>query len=204
APATSADATATSYDTPFWRDLAAAARAEGTLVLASSPTQATRQNLPRAFKERFGVDVEYLGGRSAELATRIENQRTSGVYTVDVHLGGGDTIISMYQRGWLAPLRPQLAAPEVVDPSVWRAGRLPFLDPDDGYLLELEASVGSNGAINNQIISPDEIRTFDDLLNPKWKGKISIEEANVAGSGQNRAIAIYVQKGEDYFKRLYV
>src|SRR5262245_726007 len=134
---------ATMYDTPFWQELAAAARAEGTLVLSSSPTPATRQNLPRAFKERFGVDVEYLGGRSAELVTRVENERAVGLYTLDVHLGGGDTIVGMYQNGWLAPVRPQLGAPEVVDPTVWCGGRLPFRDPDDSYLLDLESSVAS-------------------------------------------------------------
>src|SRR5581483_10051087 len=146
APAATSNSAA-NYDTPFWQELAAAARAEGTLVLSSSPTPATRQNLPRAFKERFGVDVEYLGGRSAELVTRVENERAAGMYTLDVHLGGGDTVTSMYQNGWLAPLRPQLGAPEVVDPTVWRGGRLPFLDPDDSYLLELEGSVAPLGAI---------------------------------------------------------
>ena len=80
-------------------------------MLSSSPTQATRQNLPRAFKERFGVDLEYLGGRSAKLVTRVENERAAGMYTLDVHLGGGDTVVGMYQNGWLAPVRPQLGAP---------------------------------------------------------------------------------------------
>jgi iron(III) transport system substrate-binding protein len=192
------------YATPFWQELAAAARAEGTLVLSSSPTQATRQNLPRAFKERFGVDVEYLGGRSAELVTRVENERAAGMYTIDVHLGGGDSIAGMYQNGWLAPVRPHLAAPEVLDPTVWRGGRLPFLDPDDSYLLELEGSVAPLGAFNTQLVSANEVQTFDDLLNPKWKGKLTIEEATVAGSGQNRAIYIYAYKGEEYFKRLFV
>jgi len=195
---------ATDYATPFWQELAAAARAEGKLVLSSSTTPATRQNLPRAFKEHFGVDLEYLGGRSAELVARVENERAVGLYTIDLHLGGGDTIVGMYQNGWLAPVRPHLGAPEVVDPTVWRGGRLPFLDPDDSYLLELEGSVASLGAFNTQLVSANEIQTFDDLLNPKWKGKLSIEEATVAGSGQNRAVYIYAYKGEEYFKRLFV
>jgi ABC-type Fe3+ transport system substrate-binding protein len=203
APATTSGS-ATDYATPFWQELAAAARAEGKLVLSSSTTPATRQNLPRAFKERFGVDVEYLGGRSAELVARVEKEREVGLYTLDVHLGGGDTIVGMYQNGWLAPVRPQLGAPEVVDPTVWRGGRLPFHDPDDSYLLDLESSVAALGAYNTELVSANEIQTFDDLLNPKWKGKLSIEDAIIAGSGQNRAVYIYAYKGEEYFKRLFV
>src|SRR5215208_4926359 len=57
------------YDTPVWRELIEAARREGKLVLASGPTPATRQNLPRAFKDRFGIEIEYLGGRSSDLQT---------------------------------------------------------------------------------------------------------------------------------------
>src|SRR3954469_1191132 len=46
------------FATPLWQEMAEAARREGKLVLAGGPTPATRQNVPRAFKERFGVDVE--------------------------------------------------------------------------------------------------------------------------------------------------
>jgi ABC-type Fe3+ transport system substrate-binding protein len=207
APATAAEpsaaAPATAYDSPTWRELIAAARQEGKLVLASGPTAATRQNLPRAFKERFGVEIEYLGGRSSDLANRLENERAAGVYSVDAIIGGGDTVIRMYQSGWFDPIRP-LLLPEPADPVGWRNGRLPFLDPEDSYLLELEGSVTGVVAINSQIVSDGEIRTFDDLLNPKWRGKISAEDPQTAGSGQNRAIYIYALKGDDYFQRLYV
>src|SRR5919199_128531 len=68
---------------------APAARQEGKVVLASGPTAATRQNLPRAFKERFGVDLEYLGGRTNDLVNRLQNERAAGLYTVDVIITGG-------------------------------------------------------------------------------------------------------------------
>ncbi|HEY7064106.1 MAG TPA: extracellular solute-binding protein [Chloroflexota bacterium] len=195
--------TAGSFDSPAWQELIAAARQEGKLVLASGPTPATRQNLPRAFKERFGVDVEYLGGRSSDLANRLENERQAGVYSMDAIIGGGDTVIRMYDSRWFDPIRP-LLLPEVADPSGWRGNRLPFLDPEDAYLMELEGSVTGVVAINTQMVSEGEIRTFDDLLNPKWKGKISAEDPTTAGSGQNRAIYIYVLKSDEYFKQLYV
>lgn len=203
AAAPSAVPAASAYDAPAWRELIAAARQEGKLVLASGPTAATRQNLPRAFKERFGVEIEYLGGRSSDLANRLENERAAGVYSMDAIVGGGDTVIRMYQSGWFEPIRP-LLLPEVADPAGWRNGRLPFLDPDDSYLVELEGSVTGVVAVNSQLVGEGEIKTFDDLLNPKWRGKISVEDPQTAGSGQNRAIYVYALQGDEYFQRLYV
>jgi iron(III) transport system substrate-binding protein len=194
---------AIAYDSPAWRELIAAARQEGKLVLASGPTPAMRQNLPRAFKERFGVEIEYLGGRSSDLANRLENERAAGVYSIDAIIGGGDTVIRMYQGGWFDPIRP-LLLPEPADPAGWRNGRLPFLDPEDSFMLELEGSVTGVVAINSDLVNEAEIRTFDDLLNPKWRGKISAEDPQTAGSGQNRAIYVYALKGDEYFQRLYV
>src|SRR5688572_18089469 len=117
------------YDHPAWKELIEAARREGKLILASGPSPETRLKLPAAFKERFGIEIEYLGGRSSELQTRLRGERSSGVYTVDVIIGGGDTTVNMHQDGWFAPIKPLLVVPEVRDPSVFRGGRLPFLDP---------------------------------------------------------------------------
>jgi iron(III) transport system substrate-binding protein len=204
APSAPTAAQAAPYDTPLWRELAEAARKEGRLILASGPSPETRLRLPAAFKERFGVEIEYLGGRSSDLANRLQNERAAGLYTIDAIIGGGDTIIRMYQEGWFDPIRPLLVAPEVTDPSVWRGNRLPFLDPEERFLLELEGSVTGVVAVNTQVVREGEIRSLDDLLDPKWRGKISVEDPTTAGSGQNRAVYLYVLKGEEYFKRLYV
>src|SRR5262245_13261716 len=42
-----------------WDTLVAAARQEGSLVLHGPPTPETRQQLPAAFQQRFGIPVEY-------------------------------------------------------------------------------------------------------------------------------------------------
>src|SRR5262249_38092855 len=78
-----------------------------------SPTPATRLKLPAAFKERFGVELEYLGGRSSDLQTRLRGERAAGIYTVDVLIGGADSSVSMHREGWYAPIRPLLVVPAV-------------------------------------------------------------------------------------------
>src|SRR6266852_3533068 len=67
APAQSSSQAASAADTvpanwqQQWDALVAAARQEGTVVLGGAPPiPETRQELPEAFKRRFGVEVEYL------------------------------------------------------------------------------------------------------------------------------------------------
>src|SRR5262245_43494350 len=174
------------YDAPEWQALIAAARQEGKVVLGSSPTPATRLKLPAAFKERFGVELEYLGGRSSDLQTRLRGERAAGIYTVDVLIGGADSSVSMHREGWYAPIRPLLVVPEVRDPTAFRDNRLPFIDPDEQSMFELESSVAGAWLVNPQVVSESELQTLEDLLNPKWKGKISAEDPTVPGRARTR------------------
>src|SRR5918911_1626869 len=67
APAPTASSAAATRGTdwePAWNALVQAARREGKVVVKGPPTGAVRTALPAAFKERFGVDVEYIGGPS--------------------------------------------------------------------------------------------------------------------------------------------
>src|SRR3979490_1474008 len=51
--------------------LVAAARREGKVVILAPPDTQVRQALPAAFKARYGVTIDYLGGRSSESAGKM-------------------------------------------------------------------------------------------------------------------------------------
>ena len=192
------------YDDPAWEPLIAAARQEGTLVLASGPDPNTRVKLPAAFKERFGVEIEYLAGRSSELQTRLRSERAAGVSSIDVIISGGDTAAGMYNDGWFQPMRPLLVVPAATNLAAFRNNRLPFKDPQDAYLFELESDVNGLWVVNPAIVADADLQTLDGLLAPRWTGKISVEDPNVPGQGQNNGVYLYVLKGEEFFRRLYV
>ena len=48
------------------------------------------------------------------------------------------------------------------------------------------------------------MRHIKDLLNPKWRGKISTEDPTTTGSGANMAARLYSQIGEEFVKQLYI
>jgi iron(III) transport system substrate-binding protein len=203
APAPTSAAPAQSGQTE-WDQLVAAAQKEGKVVVSGPPAPDASTKLPAAFKERFNIELEYLGGNSSQLAARIQAERAAGQYTIDVSLGGPDTVYGTFlPNKWLDPLKPVLILPDVVDPKVWPTGAPWFRDPGGDTSLQLFNTVAPVGYLNTSLVSPDELKTIDDLLNPKWQGKIASYDPSVNGGGLAVASAFYVTKGRDWSARLY-
>jgi iron(III) transport system substrate-binding protein len=188
-----------------WTALIEAARREGKVVFSGPPTPEVRTQVSAVFKERFGVEVEYLGGRRGDLLTRLRSERAVGLYTVDVIVGGAQSIaVEFYPEGLLDPLRPALIHPEVTNPTKWKPGKLWFIDPEEQYALRLLNSVSPILGINTSKVDPREIRSAWDLLNPKYRGLIAQDDPTVAGSGANTAAYLHLRLGEEFLRRLYV
>jgi iron(III) transport system substrate-binding protein len=58
--------------------------------------------------------------------------------------------------------------------------------------------------INTQEVKLTDLRKFTDLLDPKWKGKISFLDPSVAGTGGNQGALLFELFGEDFMKKLFV
>jgi iron(III) transport system substrate-binding protein len=188
-----------------WEDTVAAAKKEGKLVVTGPPDAEVRRALPAAFKARYGITLEYLGGRSSEVASKLRAERASGLYTVDAMVGGAQTMATiLYVEKMIDPIRPVLMLPEVLDGSKWKTGKPWFMDPEEQYILRLANTATPLLHLNTRLIKPEELRSSRDLLDPKWKGKIAVMDPTVPGSGVTTAAQLYAQAGEDFVKRLYV
>ena len=196
---------------PSWDELAAAARREGTLVVIGPAHQEVRRVLGPAFKERFGVEMEYLGGTGGGAASRLRIERRAGLYTADVALAAIQTLATVfYAEKMLDPIKPLLVMPDVVDGSKWKRGELWFPDPEQQYALRLFSYVGEMISVNTDHVRPEDMRTARDLLlDPKWKGRIAVHDPRTSGTGSNIAAQLYAQMGgemggEDFLKQFYV
>jgi ABC-type Fe3+ transport system substrate-binding protein len=198
-------ASAHAQDTAKWDQLVAAAKKEGKVVVIGPPDATVRKDLPEAFKAKYGITVEYIGGRGTETAAKLRAERGSGIYSVDIAFGGSDSMAATYYgEKFIAPLKPELIDPEVTDPTKWKKGKLWFSDPEDMYVLRLFNTAGPIVFINTNLVKPGELTGVKDLLDPKWKGKISAHDPRTAGSGIGQATRFYLQFGEDFLKQLYV
>ena len=187
-----------------WADTLEGAKKEGKLVVATSPDPVMRE-IAAKFKARYGITVEHLAGSSSKLADRLGTERSAGINTVDVFLGGVQTVANtLYPEKMLDPLKPALILPEVVDPKKWKGGKPWFIDPEERYVLRVYSTITSLVSINTDHVRPGDLVKATDLLQAKWRGKIATEDPTVAGSGSNTAARIYLQMGEEYVKKLYL
>ena len=160
-----------------WQEVVNAAKKEGKVVVAGSPDPVMRNEILPKFKERFGFAVEFLAGRSSEITARVKTERGAGIYGIDVFLSGPDTTATtLYGEKMIDPIRPLLVMPEVADNSKWKRGKVWFVDPEDKYVVRPFSSVATMLFINTDVVKPDEMRSAKDLLNSKWRGKISAED----------------------------
>jgi iron(III) transport system substrate-binding protein len=185
--------------------LVEAAKKEGKVIVAGSPDPVMRNEILPKFTARFGVPLEFIAGRSSQIVSRIQTERGSGIYGVDIFLAGPDTTANeLYGNKLIDPLKPLLVMPEVVDGSKWKKGRVWFADPEERYVVRAFSSVATMLFINTDHVKPEEIRSAKDLLNPKWRGKISAEDPTTTGAGANAAARFYHDLGEEFVKKLYI
>jgi iron(III) transport system substrate-binding protein len=189
-----------------WNQLVADAKKEGKVVIIAPPDPQVRAALPAAFKAKYGITVDYLGGRSSETAAKMRAERNAGVHTVDVALSGIQTMAAIfYREKMIDPIDDTvLIHPEVTEGKYWQKGKPWFMDPEGKYILRLFNTISAMFYLNTSIIKPEEIKSAQDLLHPKWKGKIVAHDPTVPGTGSNDAARLYVQFGEDYIKKLYI
>ncbi len=188
-----------------WEETLAAARAEGKVVISGPPSQELRTVLPAAFKEKYGINVEYIGGRSTETSARMRAERQAGINSIDIVFAGIQSMaLTFHREKMLQPMKSALQLPEVVDGKKWKKGKLWFADPEETYILRLANTVTTMFHINTKEVKPGEIRSVKDLLNPKFKGKIALQDPTIPGSGSNQAAHLYFQHGEDFIRKFYV
>ena len=188
-----------------WNEVLAAAKKEGKVVVAGSPDPVMRNEIIPKFTARFGIPVEFVAGRSSQIVSRVHTERSAGVYTVDVFLAGPDTTaVTLYGQKLIDPVKPLLLLPEVVDGSKWKSGKVWFVDPEERFVVRPFSSVATLLFINTDHVKPEELRSAKDLLNPKWRGKISVEDPTTTGAGANEAARFYQQVGEEFVKQLYI
>jgi iron(III) transport system substrate-binding protein len=191
-----------------WEKVLAAAKKEGTVVVMGPPGDMIRNAMVDGFKKAYpGIDVEYSGGRSGEQAVKLGSERDGGIYSADVFLGGPTTAnFQLKPMKALDPVKSALILPEVTDLKNWRDNRHDFSDADGLYDLVFVGQVSSPLIYDPRQVKREEIDELYELLNPKFKGKIVINDPTVSGS----AVPVFrfiwevlgPQKATDYYKKL--
>ncbi len=74
--------------------------------------------------------------------------------------------------------------PEILDTSLWFEGKHFYIDAERKYIFVNEGSVsGFAMSINTQLAKVSEFKSYWDIFQPKWKGKIVSLDARDPGFG---------------------
>jgi iron(III) transport system substrate-binding protein len=187
---------------PEWEKTVTAAKKEGKLVAAIPASADLRKAIGEVFPKRYpGIELELSNARGPSNAGKIAAENAAGVRDFDLLISGTSTPFNLLNAGILEPVEPLLLLPEVKDPKRWFGGHI-WLDNAKKFIYAFQVYQSENTWHNPTLMKAEDVRSYNDLLNPKWKGKIGILDPRSAGAGTATWAFFLKIKGEDYLHKL--
>ncbi|HET7362133.1 MAG TPA: extracellular solute-binding protein [Burkholderiales bacterium] len=171
--------------------LVAGAKQEGQVVLYSTMTVQDGRALAAAFEKKYGVKLVHWRGSAEKIVQRAIAEAKSGYDGADVFETSSHRMEALRREGLLEDFyTPAFAelAPSAFAPGhrQWVAARFAF------FVL----------GYNTQLVKPDELpATYEDLLRPRWAGRLAIESTDVLWFAA-LAKAMGEENGLAFFRRL--
>ncbi len=189
---------------PEWDKAVEEAKKEGKIVLAIPPATELRTGLEPLLKQKFGLEAELLSAPGPKNASRIAAEKKAGVSYFDAIICGTGTAAGLTHDGMLEPIESFWILAEVKDPKQWWGGHI-WEDnlSTNKFLYSFLADVSTHSTwYNTSLAKPQELRAFEDYLNPKWKGRIGFSDPRVPSSGQSIWSFMWEHRGEEFLKKL--
>ena len=188
-----------------WEKTLKAAETEGEVaVYVVDYPRLTVSQFQRAYPK---IRLNMVDGPSGPaLTSRLMAERRAGKYQADLYIAGQGTHVSvLYPAKALAPMPAAFILPEVKDESKWFKGKHRFVDPETRHSFVFQGHRGLYVSVNTQQARADEIKSWWDLINPKWKGKIIGYDPTIAGVARNVLWYLYMNKflGPEFMTKLY-
>jgi ABC-type Fe3+ transport system substrate-binding protein len=185
-----------------WERVKAEARKEGKLVVGIPANPTLRTQIETAMKQKFGIEVELVLSLESTLAKRIADEHKAGIRYFDVIIVTvSDVASALRPIGAVEPLEKHWILPEVSDPKNWWGGHI-WGDKDNKLVYYPNAHEQDNIWYNTDVVKESELKSWDDLLNPKLRGKIGLFDPRISGAGRGIWGFMWQVKGEDYLRKL--
>jgi iron(III) transport system substrate-binding protein len=171
-----------------------AAKKEGKVAFYTAMDLAFAQRLAKTFEEKFpGIAVRVERSGAERIFTRIGQEYGSNIHAVDVVNTADQAHCIVWKRNkWLAPYLPE---------EVARHYEEIYYDPDG--LSATTRILVSPIAYNTKLVKAEEApKSFADLLDPKWSGKIVKAHPAYSGTIMNATFQIARDLGWDYLEKL--
>jgi iron(III) transport system substrate-binding protein len=171
-----------------------AARKEGRVVFYTSIDLPVAEPIAKAFEERYpGISVRVERTGSERVFQRIGQEYASNIHAVDVVNSSDAAHFIVWKRdGLLAPFVPEDLARHY--PAEQK-------DPD-GMFAAFRLSLSVIGYNTRLVKAEDAPKSFADLLDPKWAGKIVKGHPAFSGTIMTATYQISREVGWEFFEKL--
>ncbi len=175
-------------------DLIAAAKKEGKVVYYTSIDLPMAEKIAKAFEAKFpGISVRVERSGAERVFQRIAQEYSSRITAVDV-VNSSDAahFIVWRQEGILAPHVPEDVAKHY--PAEHKDA--------DGLFASFRVGLSVIG-FNTSLVKPEEApKSFADLLDPKWKGKMVKAHPSYSGTIMTATQQLTRDLGWEYLEKL--
>jgi iron(III) transport system substrate-binding protein len=171
-----------------------AARKEGKISFYTALELPTSERLGKAFEAKYpGIAVRVERSGAERIFQRIGQEQASRIYAVDVVCSTDPAhFLDWKSKGWVAPYVPEDVSkyfpPEHVDPSGMHATLCAWLEV-----------IGYN---TNLVAREDAPKSYADLLDPKWRGKLVKGHPGYSGAILTTTFLLVRELGWPYFEKL--
>ncbi len=166
------------------------AKKEGSLVIYTTLNLVDSGPLTEIFEKKYGIKITLWRASSEKVLQRTVAEAKAGYFAPDVIETNGPEMEALYRE----QLLEEFHSPALKDIPAEALPKHKHYVPDrfNFYLL----------AYNTKLIKPEDVpNSYEDLLNPKWTGKLGLEAADV---GWFTAVvkSMGEEKGLAYFRKL--
>ena len=171
-----------------------AARKEGKISFYTALELPTSERLGKAFEAKYpGIAVRVERSGAERIFQRIGQEQASRIYAVDVVCSTDPAhFLDWKSKDWVAPYVPEDVSkyfpPEHVDPSGMHATLCAWLEV-----------IGYN---TNLVAREDAPKSYADLLDPKWRGKLVKGHPGYSGAILTTTFLLVRELGWSYFEKL--
>jgi iron(III) transport system substrate-binding protein len=175
-------------------ELIAAAKKEGKVVWYTSIDLAGAERIAKTFEAKYpGVAVRVERSGAERVFQRIGQEYQSRIFAADVVNTSDAAHVIVWKRdGWLAPYVPEDVAKH-----------FPAEHKDaDGMFANVRVTTSPICYNTNLVKAEDAPKSFADLLNPKWSGKIVKAHPSYSGTILTATYQIARDIGWPFFEKL--
>jgi iron(III) transport system substrate-binding protein len=171
-----------------------AARKEGKAIWYTSVDLPVAERIAKAFEAKYsGISVRVERTGAERVFQRIGQEYGSRIHAVDIVQSSDAAHFIVWKRdGWLAPYVPEDVAKHF--PAEHK-------DPD-GQFATWRAWLSVIGYNTNLVKKEEAPKSFADLLDPKWAGKIVKAHPGYSGTILTATYQMSRDLGWEYFERL--